>query len=231
MAWQPRMRASCSASSGASQVPCELTAHHSSPPHTHTRARRTHTPYTQAALKGQLLKALVEEPQKSVVHKVCDTVSELAAELLDKGEWPEVLPALQGLITSGSPCAMEAGLLILADLAGYSTDHLRPHLAGLQPLLAGCLSNSSIEVQVRCWRGSQGARGQQGRMLARAWCCTQSLTPMCLRHPLATHDARPAGCCTDSMLQLHQRAGRGARARDLSAAAGAHARSTGAQRG
>lgn len=37
----------------------------------------------------------MEEPQESVVHKVCDTVSELGAELLDKGEWPELLPALQ----------------------------------------------------------------------------------------------------------------------------------------
>jgi hypothetical protein len=135
----------------------------------------------------------VEEPQKSVVHKVCDTVSELAAELLDKGEWPEVLPALQGLITSGSPCAMEAGLLILADLAGYSTDHLRPHLAGLQPLLAGCLSNSSIEVQVRCWRGSQGARGQQGRMWARHWHV----------HGVAHSHSHPCACVTLSPHTTH----------------------------
>jgi hypothetical protein len=49
----------------------------------------------QAALKSELMKALVEEQQRSVVHKVCDTVSELAADCLDKGAWPEVLPALQ----------------------------------------------------------------------------------------------------------------------------------------
>jgi hypothetical protein len=45
---------------------------------------------------------------------------------------------------------MEASLLILADLASYSTDHLRPHLGGLQPLLAACLNTASIDVQV-CW--------------------------------------------------------------------------------
>lgn len=55
---------------------------------------------------------------------------------------------LQELMTSNSPAAMEAGLLILADLASYSTDHLRPHLAGLHPLLGNSLSNSSIPVQV-----------------------------------------------------------------------------------
>lgn len=48
-----------------------------------------------------MLKGLVEEGEKSVVHKVCDTVSELAAELLDKGEWPELLPALQVCMREG----------------------------------------------------------------------------------------------------------------------------------
>lgn len=49
----------------------------------------------QAAIKSELLKGLVEESEKTVLHKVCDTVSELAAELLDRQEWPELLPALQ----------------------------------------------------------------------------------------------------------------------------------------
>jgi hypothetical protein len=59
----------------------------------------------QAALKGELMKALVEEQQRSVVHKVCDTVSELAADCLDKGAWPEVLPALQVCVWGGSAAA------------------------------------------------------------------------------------------------------------------------------
>eukprot|EP00878_Enallax_costatus_P025941 GHUV01027801.1.p1 GENE.GHUV01027801.1~~GHUV01027801.1.p1 ORF type:complete len:109 (-),score=27.44 GHUV01027801.1:750-1076(-) len=95
------------------------------------------------------MKALVEEQQKGVVHKVCDTVSELAADLLDKNAWPEILPHLQELISSNNPAAMEAALLILANLASYSTDHLRPHLGGLTPVLGSCLAHSSIDVQVR----------------------------------------------------------------------------------
>eukprot|EP00878_Enallax_costatus_P012560 GHUV01013118.1.p1 GENE.GHUV01013118.1~~GHUV01013118.1.p1 ORF type:complete len:1009 (+),score=321.88 GHUV01013118.1:364-3390(+) len=94
------------------------------------------------------MKALVEEQQKGVVHKVCDTVSELAADLLDKNAWPEILPHLQELISSNNPAAMEAALLILANLASYSTDHLRPHLGGLTPVLGSCLAHSSIDVQV-----------------------------------------------------------------------------------
>jgi hypothetical protein len=43
----------------------------------------------------------LEEGEKSVLHKVCDTVSELAAELLDRNEWPELLPALQVMQDEG----------------------------------------------------------------------------------------------------------------------------------
>eukprot|EP00775_Hariotina_reticulata_P003510 gene3510-3780_t len=105
-------------------------------------------PQMQAALKSELMKALVEEQTQSVVHKTCDTVSELAADLLDKASWPELLPALTELINSGNPAAMEAGLLILANLASYSTDHLRPHLGSLQPMLGQCLNHNAIDVQV-----------------------------------------------------------------------------------
>jgi hypothetical protein len=56
----------------------------------------------------------------------------------------------QELATSSNPASVEAGLLIIANLASYSTDHMRPHLAGLQPLLGNCLTHATIDVQVRC---------------------------------------------------------------------------------
>mgnify|MGYP001807586360 CR=1 FL=1 len=52
-------------------------------------------------MKAELLKGLLEEVDKSVLHKMCDTVSELAAELLDRNEWPELLPALQVMQDEG----------------------------------------------------------------------------------------------------------------------------------
>jgi hypothetical protein len=47
------------------------------------------------------------------------------------------------------PQAMEGALTILATLATYSTDSLRPHLAQLHPILGTCLGHPSLEVQVR----------------------------------------------------------------------------------
>jgi hypothetical protein len=44
---------------------------------------------------------------------------------------------------------MEASLTILATLAAYATDSLRPHLAQLHPILGACLGHASLEVQAR----------------------------------------------------------------------------------
>jgi hypothetical protein len=169
-------------------------------------------PPAQATVKQELLAALTAEPNASVRKKVGDTVSELAADLLSKEQWPEVLPALVERIQSGQPqvrarragraagtgCgwspnmamptgriapsppstrlitplpvpppphsrparpqAMEGALTILATLATYSTDSLRPHLAQLHPILGTCLGHPSLEVQVRSCRGA-GAAG------------------------------------------------------------------------
>jgi hypothetical protein len=60
-------------------------------------------PTPQATVKQELLAALTAEPNASVRKKVGDTVSELAADLLAKEQWPEVLPALVERVQSGQP--------------------------------------------------------------------------------------------------------------------------------
>jgi hypothetical protein len=85
--------------------------------------------------------------------QVGDTISELAADLLPKNLWPELLPALNQLVAAGNPAHMQAALNILANLATYSSDSLRPHLGGLHPLLGSCLQHRDLDVQV----GAAGA--------------------------------------------------------------------------
>ena len=75
-------------------------------------------------------------------------MSELAADLLPKNVWPELLPALNQLVAAGNPAHMQAALNILANLASFSSDCLRPHLGGLHPLLGSCLQHTDIDVQV-----------------------------------------------------------------------------------
>jgi hypothetical protein len=113
-----------------------------------TNKQNTQNTHPQAAVKQELLAALAAEPNASVRKKVGDAVSELAAELLPAGAWPELLPALVERVQSGQAQAMEAGLAILGTLATYATGALRPHLAQLHPLLGTCLGHPSLEVQV-----------------------------------------------------------------------------------
>lgn len=73
---------------------------------------------TQDGIKGELLKSLQEETVKSITHKVCDTVCELAAGIFEEGKWPELLPFLFQCVTAGSEPLKEASLKIFAQLAG-----------------------------------------------------------------------------------------------------------------
>ena len=54
--------------------------------------------------------ALREEGQaRTVVKKVGDTISELASDLLDRGDWPELLPALLDMAAqTAAPGAAES---------------------------------------------------------------------------------------------------------------------------
>ena len=63
--------------------------------------------------------------------QVCDTVSELAAGILEGGDWPELLPFMFQCVQSGQPRMVEAALLVFAQLARYLADTLRQYLGTL----------------------------------------------------------------------------------------------------
>ena len=62
---------------------------------------------------------------------MCDTVSELAAGILEGGDWPELLPFMFQCVQSGQPRMVEAALLVFAQLARYLADTLRQYLGTL----------------------------------------------------------------------------------------------------
>jgi len=63
--------------------------------------------------------------------QVCDTVAELAAGILEGGDWPELLPFMFQCVQSGQPRLAEAALLVFAQLARYLADTLRQYLGTL----------------------------------------------------------------------------------------------------
>ena len=107
---------------------------------------------TQDGIKGELLKSLQEEGTKSITRKVCDTVCELAAGILEEGKWPELLPFLFQCVTAGSEAHKESSLNIFAQLAEYIGDALVPHLAMLHGILGQCLQAGEMSVRLASLR-------------------------------------------------------------------------------
>lgn len=110
------------------------------------------SPPAQAVVKNELLNGLKEEQQKTVVRKICDTISELGAMLLDNNAWPELLPFMFTCVQSGQPALVESALNVFGSLAPYATEVFKPHLQTLQALLTSCLANPSAAIQVAALR-------------------------------------------------------------------------------
>lgn len=109
------------------------------------------SPSTRASLRSLLLSSLHKEPIKSIVKKLCDTVSELASALLsdDSDDWPDLLPLLFQWVTSPDPRLQEISLLIFAQLAHYIGETLLPQLATLHSVFLRCLSAAtSSDVRI-----------------------------------------------------------------------------------
>eukprot|EP00252_Welwitschia_mirabilis_P001402 TRINITY_DN11268_c0_g1_i1.p1 TRINITY_DN11268_c0_g1~~TRINITY_DN11268_c0_g1_i1.p1 ORF type:complete len:1174 (+),score=249.39 TRINITY_DN11268_c0_g1_i1:398-3523(+) len=97
-------------------------------------------PNTQNVIKGSLLACLQREEAKSIVKKLCDTVAELAATIIEDGQWPELLPFMFQCVSSDNPRLKESALLLFAQLSQFIAEHLHPHLETLHGVFQRCLS-------------------------------------------------------------------------------------------
>ncbi|KAK4790478.1 hypothetical protein SAY86_017782 [Trapa natans] len=101
------------------------------------------TPQTQSSIKSILLSAIQREDTKSIIKKLCDTVSELASSILPDNGWPEFLPFMFQCVSSDSPKLQEAAFLIFAQLAQYIGNMLTPYIRELHTVFLQCLTSSS----------------------------------------------------------------------------------------
>ncbi|ONK75287.1 uncharacterized protein A4U43_C03F15290 [Asparagus officinalis] len=101
------------------------------------------TSQTQLELKSMLLSSVQREEVKSISKKLCDTVSELASNLLPDNAWPELLPFMFQAVTSENARLQESSLLIFSQLAQYIGDLLLPHLQTLHDVFLQSLTHSS----------------------------------------------------------------------------------------
>jgi hypothetical protein len=113
------------------------------------------SPATQNAVKGQLLLCVQREEEKSISKKLCDTVAELAAGILEEGMWPELLPFMFQCVSSDSLRLQESSLLMFAQLAQYIGPQLRTYLPTLHNVFLQHLSSqTSGDVRVAALRAT-----------------------------------------------------------------------------
>ncbi|XP_052196429.1 uncharacterized protein LOC127803875 [Diospyros lotus] len=98
---------------------------------------------TQASLKSIFLACVQREKAKTIIRKLCDTVSELAAGILPDNGWPELVPFMFQCVSSDSPELQESALLVLSQLSQYTGETLVPHLMDLHTVFLRCLTSSS----------------------------------------------------------------------------------------
>ncbi|KAK6137805.1 hypothetical protein DH2020_028453 [Rehmannia glutinosa] len=97
---------------------------------------------TRSAVKSILLSAIQSEESKSVIKKLCDTVSELASSLLPDNQWPEILPFMFQCVTSSSPKLQESAFFMFSQLAQFIGETLIPFITDLHTVFLNVLNNS-----------------------------------------------------------------------------------------
>lgn len=98
---------------------------------------------TQMSLKSTLIACVQMEQSKTIIKKLCDTVSELASGILPDNGWPELLPFMFQCVSSDSPKLQESSFLIFAQLSQYIGDLLVPHITHLHGVFLQYLTSSS----------------------------------------------------------------------------------------
>ncbi|KAK1356183.1 TOG domain-containing protein [Heracleum sosnowskyi] len=104
---------------------------------------------TQLEVKSVLINCVQKEEVKTIVKKLCDTVSELASSILSENGWPELLPFMFQCVSSDNVRLQESAFLIFAQLAQYIGEMLVPYVKSLHDVFLQCLTSSgSFDVRI-----------------------------------------------------------------------------------
>lgn len=97
---------------------------------------------TRFTIKSILLSSIQNEESKSIIRKLCDTISELASSLLPENQWPEMLPFMFQCVTSSSAKLQESAFLMFSQLSQFTGETLIPYITDLHNVFLNVLNNS-----------------------------------------------------------------------------------------
>ncbi|KAL9436420.1 hypothetical protein AB3S75_022466 [Citrus x aurantiifolia] len=105
-------------------------------------------PSTQANLKSVLLVQLQNETNKSIIKKICDAVSELAASVLPDGDWPELIPFIFQCLVTFNDKIQESALLILSRMSQFVGEVLIAHGDTLHEVFSKFLGSNNFDLRI-----------------------------------------------------------------------------------
>ncbi|XP_070044641.1 uncharacterized protein [Nicotiana tomentosiformis] len=104
---------------------------------------------TQSTIKALLLKRISIEESESILKHLGDTVSGLAASLLPRNNWPELLPFLYQCLDSSSYKLIESASSIFGQLANDLGDTVVPWVKHVHSRLLNTLNDDTLDLDYR----------------------------------------------------------------------------------
>ncbi|OIT34177.1 hypothetical protein A4A49_19073 [Nicotiana attenuata] len=104
---------------------------------------------TQFTIKAILLARILIEESESILKHLGDTVSGLAASLLPRNDWPELLPFLYQCLDSSSYKLIESASSIFGQLAHVLGDTVVPWVKYVHSRLLNTLNDDTLDLDNR----------------------------------------------------------------------------------
>lgn len=106
---------------------------------------------SRAIICTQLLLAVKEEPTDLVRRRVCDTLAEVALQVMADAPWAELWLTVHGLVSAPPPAysMQEAGLLLCEMLGRYIANSMTEHLSSFRALFHQRLSDAAAPLRIR----------------------------------------------------------------------------------
>jgi hypothetical protein len=108
------------------------------------------TPDAQTFVKNELLKAISECTDKTVIHKICNLVIEIGGTIYDQQNyvWQDLLNMLFVFVNSEEDIKVDAALQIFNGLFSYLMDHLVKFKGDLMGIFAKTMTHKSLDINL-----------------------------------------------------------------------------------
>lgn len=108
------------------------------------------TPDARNFVKNELLKAISECNDKTVIHKICNLLIEIGGTIYEQENfvWQDLLNLLFVFVNQDQDIKVDAALQIFNGLFSYIMDHLVKFKADLMGIFSKTLNHASLDINL-----------------------------------------------------------------------------------